>query len=265
MYFMFIKLFLYSRQIIKLTTLLCSPWDLPVLAWLLVLLLLLCRLELPWVRGLLGLLELLELELLLPCPADLLERPVLLAEELQALPGLLQVQALPDLGLAGRAGLLCLLAAGLARLLITKFGQKVLEISTSLVHLLVLQVQPGPADLHGRQERADHDLSEAADLLVLQLAGRLDLHGLLADQQGLLYPLVDQVELLPVQQVGLQGLLGLPVVVGQKVPQADLVPWEPPDLLALQRDLHALPGLVEAGLAQQVADLGLLAELAGQL
>ena len=78
------------------------------------------RLELPWVRDLLYLLELLELELLLPCPADLLERPGLLAEELQAPPGLLQVQDQPDLGLAVRAGLLCLLAAGLVRLLITK-------------------------------------------------------------------------------------------------------------------------------------------------
>ena len=103
---------------------------------------------------------------------------------------------------------------------------------------------------------------------MLQLAGRLDLHGLLADQQGLLYLLVEQVELLPVQQVGLQGLLGLPVVVGQKVPQVDLVLWEPPDLLGLladQLDLLALPGLVEPGLAQRVADLDQLAELAGQL
>ena len=100
-----------------------------------------------------------------------------------------------------------------------------------------------------------------------QLAGRLDLRGLLADQQELLYLLVGQVELLPVQQVGLQGLLGLPVVVGQEVAQADHVPWQPGllDLLADQLGLPALPDLLEAGLALQAADLDQLAGLAEQL
>ena len=137
----------------------------------------------------------------------------------------------------------------------------------SISHLLALLVLPVPADLHGRPERADHDLSEAADLLVQQLAGRLDLRGLLADQQELLYLLVGQVELLPVQQVGLQGLLGLPVVVGQEVAQADHVPWQPGllDLLADQLGLPALPGLLEADLAQLAAGLGPLVERAGQL
>ena len=77
-----------------------------------------CLPGLPWERGLLALLELLGLERLLPCLADLLELPVLPAE-VELLPGLQQVQVLPDLGLAERAGLLCLLAAGPAGLLRT--------------------------------------------------------------------------------------------------------------------------------------------------
>ena len=73
---------------------------------------------------------------------------------------------------------------------------------------------------------------------------------------------------LPVQQVGLQGLPGLPVVVGQQGLQADLGPWQPPVLLVLLADQLgrlALPVLLEVDLVLQVADLGQLAGLAGQL
>ena len=237
----FIILFLYS-QLSAGNQVNNSPWDLLVLAWLRALGLL-CLPGLPWEPVLLVLLELLVLEQLLPCLADQLGLPGLLAGE--ELPDLLQVQGRPDLGLAVLAELLVLPAAGLARL------------------LLVLQVRPGQADLHGRQERAVLDLSEAADLLVLQLAVRLHLLDLRADQQGLLV----QGLLLPVQLVGLQGLLGLPGVVDQEVLQADLVPWEPDllDLLAVRLDLPGLPDLLEVDLVRQAADLDQQAGLAGQL
>ena len=99
---------------------------------------LLCQLELPWVPVLLGLLELLGLELLLLGPAGLLERHGLLAEELQAPPGLLQVQGRPDLGLAGPAGLLCLLAVVLGRLLVTR------RVAANKVEIFTFYFSPPP-------------------------------------------------------------------------------------------------------------------------